>query len=251
MKIGVFDSGVGGLTVLDSLTKNFKNEYVYVADFKNCPYGEKTEDYLKNALIEMLDYFITIKVDLIVIACGTMSSIALKMDIHEYKGIKVLNVIDAVKYYLKNAKPDNILLMATLSTIKQENFKNNLYAITKNVIDCPCPDFVKIIESGNLEKNKKLEVVNKYLNTEIKSKLTNNSVIILGCTHYPILKEEVKEVSGLENIVVPGEAMVKYIKDNFNIEDRENNLSFSTNKESKVFNKFVKDYFGYSKVTKI
>ena len=251
MKIGVFDSGVGGLTVLKELTKNFKGEYVYVADLKNCPYGEKSEKYLEDALIEMLDYFISINVDLIVIACGTMSSIARKMKISSYKGIKVLNVIEAVKYHLENKEVDNILLMATLSTIKQENFKKSLLPITKNIIDCPCPDFVPLIESGNLEKDQKLEVVSKYINSKIKDKLNDNSIIILGCTHYPILKDEIREVSKIENIVLPGEAMVEYIKDNFDIKGNKNGLTFNTNKESKILNKFVKYYFNDNKVTNI
>ncbi len=252
MKIGVFDSGVGGLTVLKDLVDNFNNEYVYLADLKNSPYGEKTEEYLENVLIEILDYFISAKVDLIIIACGTISSIAIKLGIKEYKGIKVLNVIDAVKYDLKDNVYDNILLMATLSTINQKRFAKYISNNANNIIECPCPLFVPLIENGNLSKEEKLNVVQKYITEDIKQKIKENSAIILGCTHYPILKEEIEEVSNLKNVILPGKAMVRYIIEN-NLLTSEEKLKteFRTTKNSKILNKFVNKYFNETKVTEI
>ncbi len=252
MKIGVFDSGIGGLTVLKALTEKYKNDYVYVADLKNSPYGEKTEEQLEKILLDMLDYLVSIKVDVIVIACGTLSSIALKLNISEYKGIKVLNVISAIKYHLDKRKYDNIVLMATLSTITQGNFKRIISNNTENVIDCPCVDFVPLIEGRKASKKEKIEVVQKYLTTDIVEKIQNNSAIILGCTHYPVLLDEIKEISKIDEIILPSNAMIEYIKDNYEfIKDDTLKLQVCTNKETDVFKDFVNTIFNYNKIVKI
>lgn len=252
MKIGVFDSGVGGLTVLKGLVENFKNDYIYVADLKNSPYGEKTDEQLKQILIDNLEFFVSKKVDVIIIACGTLSSIALKLNIHEYKGIRVLDVITAIKHNLIKNNYENIVLMATLSTIMQGNFKNIIKDNAKNIIECACVDFVPLIEGKNSTKEERLLVVKKYLTDDIKNKIQKNSAIILGCTHYPILLDEIKEVSLIDDIILPSNSMVEYINDKCSYIKNDNlSLEICTNKETDILKKFVNDIFGYNKITKI
>ena len=183
MKIGVFDSGIGGLTVLKRLIDKYpNNEYIYYGDTMNIPYGDKTIDELKVLSSNIIDFLIKKEVDLIVIACGTISS-NLSTYLKEKYDIKIIDIISPVINYLNNSNYEKIGVIATQATINSKVFSNN---INKEVIEKACPKFVPLIESNNL--NELNNCFNIYLDD-----LKRCDLIVLGCTHYPIIKAEISK----------------------------------------------------------
>lgn len=179
MKIGVMDSGIGGLTILESLLKNCPNhEYIYFGDTYNLPYGEKTKNELINCANKVISFLEKENVDIIVVACGTVSS-----NIKYVKSnVPLIDIISPLKDMLDNY--NLISIIATPLSIKTNAFQK--YINTKlNLIATPL--LVPIIE-GNIKKD-----VNKVLK-EYLERAKGSDALILGCTHYPIIKDEIKKI---------------------------------------------------------
>lgn len=208
MRIGLFDSGVGGLTVLKSFLKYHpNNEYIYYGDTLNVPYGDKTKEELYNCVTNIIDYLKEKKVDIIIIACGTVSA-NLYDRLKEEIDIPIYSIISEVKDYIKLKQYKRTLVMATNATIQSHLFKNEL---DNNVIEVACPKLVPIIESGDYSNLD--EVLNEYLKNA-----NNTDSLILGCTHYPIIKEQIKnKIEKNIDIIDLGELLAKRIevKDSF------------------------------------
>ena len=186
MKIGVFDSGVGGLTVLKKLIENYpNNEYIYYGDTKNVPYGDKSIEELKILASKVVDFLIEKKVDMIVIACGTISSNLSNYLKEKYK-IKIIDIISPVINYLNNSNYEKIGVIATIATTNSKIFSKN---INKNIEEVACPMFVPLIENNNLNELEKC--FDNYLND-----LKDRDLIVLGCTHYPIIKDKISNYFG-------------------------------------------------------
>lgn len=178
MRVGLFDSGIGGLTVLRSLIKRYPdNEYIYFGDTANLPYGSKSIDELKKLAKHNVELLLSFNVDLIVIACGTVSSNCLDYLKSNYN-IPIIDIISPTINYLNNAKYSNVGVIATEATINSHIFKNN---INKCVYEIATPELVPLIESNNL--NNIDNVLEEYLDN-YKEKI---DVLVLGCTHYPLL----------------------------------------------------------------
>ena len=205
MKIGVFDSGIGGLTVLKELIKYHPNqEYIYVGDNKNLPYGDKTKEELLSLSSRIIDFFIKEKVDIILIACGTVSSNVYKELKRKYK-VPILNIIDATTTKIKQDNIKSLAALATQATINSHIFKSKLKDI--NVIEISCGAFVPLIE-GTMDIKFKDIYIKQYLK-EIKKDKINN--IVLGCTHYPLLEQDIKNYLGDVNIYNMGTIFVNSI----------------------------------------
>lgn len=186
MKIGVFDSGIGGLTILKSLTNKFpNNEYIYFGDNYNLPYGEKTKEELFVLADNIIKFLINKKVDILVMACGTLSSNVYENIKNNYKK-PIIDIINPTINYFKNNNIKNVLLLATPMTIKSGVFKKRLEEIGINVYDVSCPKFVPIIE------DKIKEDINIYVEKYLKDyKDIEIDVVVPGCTHYPIIEKEI------------------------------------------------------------
>ena len=183
MKIGVFDSGIGGLTVLKRLIDKYpNNEYIYYGDTKNIPYGDKSIDELKVLASNIVEFLINKNVDMIVIACGTVSS-NLSDYLKEKYNVKIVDIISPVINYLNNHEYEKIGVIATNATINSKVFSKSL---NKDIKEVACPMFVPIIESNNLTE------LQKYLNTYLND-LKDRDIIVLGCTHYPLIKDEINK----------------------------------------------------------
>lgn len=185
MKIGMFDSGVGGLTVLKSVYDKFpNNEYIYIGDNKNSPYGDKTKEELKTCATRIIDYFIKKDVKLIVIACNTICSNILPILKEKYKDITLIGVIDSTINSFIKRDNKNVLVIATNKTISSNVYEDKIKSINKdiNVYSLATPELVPMIESGINTK----EILHKYFEpyTDIDS-------IILGCTHYKIIESNI------------------------------------------------------------
>ena len=172
MRVGLCDSGLGGLTVLKELRKKYpKNDYIYIGDNKNIPYGNKSLDELIKLGQNLIDFLEEKNVDLIIIACGTLSSNVIPF---LKTNIKIIDVVrPTIKYINENIKK-KVTVFATDATIKSHIFRDNLkYGCT----EVACPLFVPMIENDDIDIGK------------IVSMVPNNDIIVLGCTHFPLIEK--------------------------------------------------------------
>lgn len=186
MKVGVFDSGVGGLTVLKELVNKYpNNHYIYYGDTKNIPYGDKSLDELKLLVDNIMNFMITKNVDIVVIACGTVSSNLTEYIKSTYK-IPIIDIISPTINYINNSSYEKIGVIATNSTINSKVFSKR---INKDVKEVSCKSFVPLIESNNLSN------LDYYLDLYLKD-LKDRDIVILGCTHYPIIEKYIRKYLG-------------------------------------------------------
>lgn len=193
--IGVFDSGIGGVTVLREIIKILPNEnYIYYSDSKNNPYGDKTKQEIIKRCEEVFSYLLEKNCKAIVIACNTASAIAVNTLREKYKDIPIIAIEPAYKMVHDYAYDGKTLVMATKGTIESERFNllYNKYNNHKTKL-LECVGLADRIEEGN--ENKIKEYLEKNLK-EYKGKVEN---VVLGCTHYPLIQEEIGQVLG-ENV---------------------------------------------------
>lgn len=197
MKIGIFDSGIGGLTVLKEMIKYHPNaHYIYYGDTINLPYGEKTKDELEMLVDKIIKFLISKNVDLIIIACGTISS-NLYDDIKDKYGVKIIDVLTPTIDYIKKNQLENIGVLGTNMTVKSKSFEKGL----GNIKSIACPKFAPAIESGSSVS----EAAKEYLEY-----LNGCANIVLGCTHYPIIVSELKKYTN-SNFINMGKCVAESI----------------------------------------
>lgn len=188
MKIGVFDSGVGGLTILKNmLDLKPNNSYIYVADTKNFPFGTKSKDELDKIAKNILDYFSKIKVDLVVVACGTMCTSVIKGYKDKYN-FRIINIVDHLIDYIKHTSYHKIGLLATTNTVKSNYIQDALQNRIVYSLDAP-----RLVESIEFDSKIVKELINVYVDKLIKKEV---DILILGCTHFNYIKD-------LVNVNVP------------------------------------------------
>lgn len=194
MKIGIFDSGLGGINVLKELLKTYPNEeYIYVGDNKNLPYGTKTKEELLTLASKIIDYFVKEGVSIIFIACGTVSS-TIYEDLKQKYKVPLVSIISTTVSKINSLNLDEVAVLATPNTINSHIFKKSLNC--NNVVEVSCEKFVSLVENNKDLKFKKV-YIEQYLK-EIKKERIKN--IILGCTHYPLLESDIKNYLGEVNI---------------------------------------------------
>lgn len=206
MRVGIFDSGIGGLTVLRNLYHHYpNNEYIYYGDTLNLPYGNKTKEELIKLSSSDIEFLLSKKVDIIIIACGTVSSNCIDYLKNKYN-IPIYDIISPTIKFLNNSSYNNIGIIATNATIDSHIFKNNL---NKTVYEIKTPDFVPIIENNQKENIDK--TIDKYLK-DYKNKI---DILVLGCTHYPIIKDNLnKYFNNKIDLLDMSELLLDKLKDN-------------------------------------
>lgn len=201
MRVGVFDSGIGGLNVLKEIMRKYPNsEYIYFGDTFYLPYGEKTKEELIKLGTRIIRFFEEQKVDRIIIACGTCSSL-----VEEYRkvtNIPIDDVIDPTVEYVKKHY-HKVALLATPATIKNRIFEQKLVQKGVTVYPLACPNFVPYLEGmrNELEIEKELDFLQNK----------DYEAVILGCTHYPLLKDQIEKVLNVPSIDM-GEVLSEQIK---------------------------------------
>lgn len=183
MRIGIFDSGIGGINVLKELMKAYpEEEYIYYGDTLHLPYGEKTKEELIRLGSAIIHFFEQESVDIIVIACGTCSSL-----VEEYRKVTCIPIYDVITptvEYIKNHY-HVVALLATSATIKNGLFQKKLETNGIKVEPKSCPSFVPYLE-GLTQEPLRIEL-------ELEPLLSKKmEAVILGCTHYPLLKEKIE-----------------------------------------------------------
>jgi len=214
MPIGVFDSGIGGLTVARSLFEQLPSEnIIYLGDTARVPYGTKSKETIILYSIECLKFLLKKKVKLVVVACNTSSAFALSF-LQKITKVPVIGVIiPGAETSVTVTKNNKIGVIGTPATIRSDAYKNQI--LKKNnkakVFSKSCTLFVQLAEDGWTDNKIALLVAQEYL-TEFKK--SGIDTLILGCTHYPILKNTIKKVLGKNiKLVDSGEEAAKKVKD--------------------------------------
>lgn len=207
--IGVFDSGIGGVTVLSEIIKVLPNEnYKYYSDSKNNPYGDKTENEVKQISNNIVNHLIEENCKAIVIACNTASAKAADYLRKKYPQIPFIAIEPAYKMVHDYAYEGSTLVMATKGTIDSEKFNLLLkkYDNHKTFL-LPCVGLADSIEQGNKDKIRKylIETISCY-----KNKVEN---VVLGCTHYPLIKNEIEDVLGKVQFFNGASNLAKHLKE--------------------------------------
>lgn len=198
--IGVFDSGMGGISVLANLIHDMPNEnFIYYGDSNNAPYGVRPVEEIKNLSINICDFLLSQGVKAIVVACNTATSAAI-VDIRDKYSIPIVGMEPALKPAIEaNEDKNDIIVMATETTLREEKFQKlmNKYAEDTNIIKLPAPKLVTLVESDLENKG----AVRAYLN-EILSPIDLDKVasIVLGCTHFIFIKDILMDIIKEYNI---------------------------------------------------
>ncbi len=190
MKIGVFDSGVGGLTVLKQAVEAFPSaHYIYFADTENVPYGTKSKKEIKKLVLDAVEFLVDKKIDLLIIACNTATSIAVKTLRKKY-AFPIIGMEPAVKpAVLLQQKKNKILVCATKLTLKEKKLKDL-------IADLNAKDNVKLLSLQKLvtfaeAKDWDSKALNNYLKKSFsKINWKKYKAIVLGCTHFLFYKKQ-------------------------------------------------------------
>ena len=204
--IGIFDSGLGGLTALSRLSTLLPNEnFVYLGDTLRVPYGDKARGELLKCAEDDFKFLLGHGVKAIIIACGTVSS---NLSNEDFARVPVLCrgvITPAAKKAVALSKNRKIGIIATAASIRAGAYKKTVLSLNQNaeVFDVACPDFVPLIERGKLDKNdpEVKAAVEKYL-TPLKQ--NGIDTLILGCTHYPLLADAILEFLGDVTLIDSG-----------------------------------------------
>ena len=196
MKIGFYDSGLGGIkTLKDILDMGLKEEIDFLADEKNKPYGTKAPELVKEIAIENIQKLVDLGCKIIVVACNTATSVAIKTLRKRFPKMEIIGTEPAVKLAVKEQSNKKILVIATTITVNGEKLHNliNTLEAEKNIELLATDKLVTLIEDENFSNNQK--EVNQYICDFLKPyNLEEYSHIILGCTHFPIVKDNIEEL---------------------------------------------------------
>ena len=190
--IGIFDSGVGGITVLKEIKEKLPEEnIIYLGDTKNFPYGNKSKEDIIKFSIDNVQKLLEQNVKTIVIACGTATSQAIEV-LKEKFDIPIIGIIEPTVKYIKNQKFDKVGVIATEGTIKNGAWERKLKDEIPNiqVVNKACPMLATIAEEGKAKSKAGRKVIKEYM-IPFKEKRVNK--IILGCTHFPIYEQIIRE----------------------------------------------------------
>ena len=225
--IGIFDSGIGGVTVLKEIIKILPNEnYIYYSDSKNNPYGDKSDEEIFNMCDKIVKAFIKKECKAIVIACNTASAKAAKKLREKYPEEIIIAIEPAYKMVHDFAYEKPTLVMATKGTIESEKF-HKLYEKYDNhkTYLMACKGLADIIEEGNEEK------IQKYLKENLSEYVGKVENVVLGCTHYPLVQKQIVQVLGNVQFFNGAPNLAKHLKDVL----EKNNLISDSQSKGKVY----------------
>lgn len=218
--IGVFDSGVGGLTVAKEIMRQLPGEsLVYFGDTARVPYGSKSKNTVCKYSRQITNFLLTKNVKAIVIACNTASALA-REALEEMVDIPIVDVVQpGAKMAAASTKNKNIGVIGTESTVKSGIYEKYLHKIDPEitVVSKACPLFVPLVEEGLLEDRVTEDIVGRYLHDMKEYEI---DALVLGCTHYPLLRGVIGREMGEEvKLVNPAYETAKSLKELLRNED--------------------------------
>ncbi|WDV45308.1 glutamate racemase [Clostridiaceae bacterium M8S5] len=201
--IGLFDSGMGGISVLRDAVKFMPNEkYIYYGDSMNAPYGVKSREDIEKLSISACDFLVQKGVKAIIVACNTATSAAIKILRNRYT-IPIIGMEPAVKPALKIADEKKTIVLATPITLAEEKFRLLIKKLKakEKVIKIPAPKLVQLVESGDTDYINAKSVVESYFK---HIAMDDIGAIVLGCTHFIFLKDCIKQVIKKDIPIIDG-----------------------------------------------
>lgn len=193
--IGVFDSGVGGLSVWRELYKEFPGEtYLYVSDSGYCPYGPKSREEVIERAVAITEFLISNGAEIIVVACNTATAAAIN-HLRSHYTIPFVGMEPAVKPAALNTRTGAIGVLATKGTFKGELYLRTLHKFASNatVLEQVGEGLVELVENGETDTPQARKLIGKYIRPMLEQ---NADHIVLGCTHYPFLENLIREFAG-------------------------------------------------------
>jgi len=251
IKVGIFDSGIGGFTILNSLLKTRKDvEIIYLADTKRIPFGNKNFKEIRLIAKEICNFFVDKNLDALLVACNTTNACALDI-LENHLKVPCFDLINSVSEIVDK---QIIGVLATQTTVRSSYYKKAINAKKENTIifQQECPEFVSEIEKEKLNLDKLNSLSELYLRPLINK---NIEELILGCSHYPLIYDFLrKKLDSNIKIIDPSLALIKKFNESFPIPktDRYEILSFENVKffvtsERDEFSKKVKFWLGINK----
>ena len=213
MRVGVFDSGLGGLTVVQALSRVIKGaDLFYIADTKHAPYGEKSPKQILRYSLDITAYLLKAhQIDALIIACNTATSAAVKTLRETYSELIIIGTEPGIKPALEQTETESIGVFATPATLVGDKYQDlvNVLSAKEDVTlyEQACPGLVEQIENGEIESRKTAQMLEGWLRP-----MRENGVdtIVLGCTHYPLVAHKIEEIMQREmNLIHTGDAIAK------------------------------------------
>lgn len=212
MNIGVFDSGVGGITVLHEALKQLPQEnFIYYADTDHVPYGTKTKEEVKQLVLEAVDFMAQEGIKALVVACNTATSIAIK-DLREKYRFPILGMEPAVKPAVEKNGSKRVLVLATPLTLQEEKYRNLVSSLDHaHIVDgVAMPELVGYAEKFIFDQT----IIVPYLRQKLSAlDLKQYGTVVLGCTHFPYFKESLQSIFPQGTAIIDGSVgTVNYLK---------------------------------------
>ncbi len=255
--IGVYDSGIGGTTVFRDLKNIMPTEkYLYFGDTKNLPYGTKTKDELLKISRVIFDFFEIQNVKAVVMACNTTSSMVYEEMKNKYS-FELYPIIQTAAKCIAKRNEGKIGVLATIATTSTNKYKDELIKNNPNldVIQMACPDWVKIVESGDYENPENIEIIKRSLIPVVEAGCKN---IILGCTHYPYLTNVLRKITNNSiNFINPSEDFTAFIQQDLEQKNllsdikKEQEVNFYVSSNPENFMKASKSFYELKKLPKL
>jgi glutamate racemase len=244
MKVGVFDSGIGGLTVVKSLLEHqLFSEIVYFGDTARVPYGSKDKNTIIRYAIEAVEFFKNFELDMIIVACNTVSAYALE-EMRESASVPVVGVVEAGVLATANAiknRDANILIIGTNATVNSKAYETSLHKLSfTNLHAKATPLFVQLVEEGILS-GKILEAAFEHYFKDLE----RPSALILGCTHFPLIAKALLGYFGEETILIhSGDAIVEHLTQSFDFSKKypEPKLKFFASENPDALKKIANEW---------
>ncbi len=251
--IGIFDSGIGGLTVAHAIKNELPNEnLIYFGDTAHLPYGDKSTATIQAYAIKIVDFFLQNKCKVIVIACNSASAAANDL-LKEYVASRatIINVIEPmVAYVSANLSNKTVGVIGTKQTVNSKIYPNSIAKAnpTIKVKSLATPLLVPMIEEGFLHNNIAHNIIDKYLQD---SSITKIDSLVLGCTHYPLIKDELRnfyndEVEILDSSIITAKFLNNFLSESSLLNDSKNdgNNHFYVSDLTESFKHSAKLFFG-------
>lgn len=195
--VGVFDSGLGGLSVAAEILRALPHErIVYFADNAHVPYGERPMEEVQSFALGICGFLIEKGAKVIVMACNVSSAVALDLAREHYPDIPIIGMIEpGAKAAVRASKGESIGILATTGTVKSEAYKRTISSISPstNVFQVACPKFVPLVESGQSNSEEAEAAACTYVEPLLRE---GCNTIVLGCTHYPFLRRAIESAAG-------------------------------------------------------
>ena len=202
--IAVFDSGVGGISVLRELVKLMPNEkFLYFGDSANAPYGTRPAQQVRALTLDAAQMLYSRKIKALVVACNTATSVAIEDLRAQYPQCIIIGIEPALKVAVEQCASGRIGVMATPVTLRQEKFQKQLTRFARSSVTCiPAPGVVELIEAGCTEGIQMEQLLTSIL-APYRGKL---DALVLGCTHYPFVKKSIRKILGKQVMLFDGGA---------------------------------------------